>query len=176
MNKDQINELRKAQIIIGSGIHPDTKEIISWQWRMCSFVPVNVPIIFGMLMTAPTPINTIVWQWINQSYNAGMNYGNRNASSPQTSKDLMLGYSAAVFSSITVALSLRKIFAKYTTGLTGGKAIAATSAISYIAVANAGFLNTYCMRLSEMKQGVAVIDEEGNQRGVSPIAAKSAVL
>ena len=88
----------------------------------------------------------------------------------------MLGYSAAVFSSIGVALTLRKLFSKYTTGLTGGKAIAATSAISYIAVANASFLNTYFMRLSEMKQGVAVIDEEGNKRGVSPIAAKSAVL
>ena len=67
-----------------------------------------------------------------------------------------------MFSSISVALGLRKAFGRYTTGLTGGKQIAATSAISYIAVACAGFLNTYCMRLSEMKSGIALVDEEGN--------------
>lgn len=88
----------------------------------------------------------------------------------------MMGYSAAVASSIAVALTLRKIFGRYTNGLTGGKQIAATAAISYIAVANAGFLNTYCMRLSEMKRGVAIMDEEGHQRGVSQEAAKSAVM
>jgi hypothetical protein len=28
---------------------------------MCAFVPTNLPIIFGMLMSAPTPMNTAFW-------------------------------------------------------------------------------------------------------------------
>jgi Sideroflexins len=79
--------------------------------RMCAFVPINVPILFGMLLTPPTPVNIIFWQWFNQSFNAGLNYGNRNASSPYTTSDLLQGYSAAVGSSVSMALLLRKMFA-----------------------------------------------------------------
>jgi len=43
-----------------------------------------MPIAFGMIITAPTPFNTVLWQWINQTYNAALNYGNRNASSNYT--------------------------------------------------------------------------------------------
>jgi hypothetical protein len=78
--------------------------------RMCAFVPVNVPILFGMLISPPTTFNTIFWQWFNQSFNAGLNYGNRNASSKYTNHDLMLGYTAAVGSSVSMALLLRKVF------------------------------------------------------------------
>ena len=67
--------------IVDASIHPDTGKPVPWAMRMCAFVPTNLPIIFGMLMSAPTPANTIFFQWLNQTYNAGMNYGNRNASS-----------------------------------------------------------------------------------------------
>jgi hypothetical protein len=77
----EIAQLRKYQTIVNASIHPDTNKPVPWVMRMCAFVPTNLPIIFGMLMTPPTPANTIFWQWINQTYNAGMNYGNRNASS-----------------------------------------------------------------------------------------------
>jgi hypothetical protein len=47
-------------------------------FRMCSFVATNVPIIAGMLLAPPTIPNTVFWQWLNQSYNAGYNYSNRS--------------------------------------------------------------------------------------------------
>jgi hypothetical protein len=39
--------------------------------------------------------------------------------------------------------------------------------ISYVAVASAGFLNSYCMRMGEMNRGIKVYDEEGEYMGIS---------
>lgn len=81
LSEIDIKNLRQKKRIVDASIHPDTGMPVPWIMRMCSFVPTNVPIIFGMLLTPPTPMNTAFWQWLNQTYNAGMNYGNRNASS-----------------------------------------------------------------------------------------------
>lgn len=61
--------------------HPQTDQVLPVAFRLAAFVPVNIPICAGMLLTQPTLINTVFWQWANQSYNAGFNYANRNASS-----------------------------------------------------------------------------------------------
>ena len=45
----------------------------------------NTPILFGVLMTKQTTVNILMFQWLNQTYNAGLNYGNRNASSHYSS-------------------------------------------------------------------------------------------
>lgn len=152
----EIAKLRKMQTIVNASIHPDTNKPVPWVMRMCAFVPTNLPIIFGMLMTPPTPANTIFWQWINQTYNAGMNYGNRNASSQQTTGDILFGYSAAVVSSISISLGLRKLSAGITRSMQGGTMVLANSIINYIAVASAGFLNSYCMRMGEMSRGIKI--------------------
>lgn len=159
LTASEISTLRKYKTIVNASIHPDTNQPVPWVMRMCAFVPTNLPIIFGMLMTPPTPFNTAFWQWINQTYNAGMNFGNRNASSTQTAKDILFGYSAAVASSVGISAGLRKLSHNATKGLQGGVAVLATSIISYIAVASAGFLNTYCMRMGEMEQGIKIYDE-----------------
>jgi len=65
MTKEEIYDVRKAETIISTAIHPDTEQFIPWVMRLSSFVPVNIPIAFGMIITAPTPFNTILWQWIN---------------------------------------------------------------------------------------------------------------
>ena len=78
-----------------------------------------MPIAFGMIITAPTPFNTILWQWVNQTYNACLNYGNRNASSNYTNLDIMKSYGAACLSSITVALAIRKALSGRTKNMKG---------------------------------------------------------
>jgi sideroflexin-5 len=171
-----IAKLRKMQTIVNASIHPDTNQPVPWVMRMCAFVPTNLPIIFGMLMTPPTPMNTIFWQWLNQTYNAGMNYGNRNASSQQTAGDILFGYSAAVTSSITISLGLRKLSSGITKNMKGGTMVLANSIINYIAVASAGFLNSYCMRMGEMSRGIKIQDEEGNEMGISKKSAEKAVI
>jgi len=161
---------------VNASIHPDTNKPVPWVMRMCAFVPTNLPIIFGMLMSAPTPRNTIFWQLLNQTYNAGMNYGNRNASSKQTTGDILFGYSAAVTSSIVISLGLRKGFAGVTKSMKGGSVVLANSIINYVAVASAGFLNTYCMRMGEMSRGIKIQDENGEEMGISKKCAEVAVL
>jgi hypothetical protein len=81
---EDIKQLRKAQTVLRTAIHPDTGEFIPWPMRMSSFTLVNLPISWGMIIVAPTPMNTIFWQWVNQTYNATVNYGNRNASAHYT--------------------------------------------------------------------------------------------
>lgn len=138
----------------------------------------NVPILFGMLISSPTVFNTVFWQWFNQSFNAGLNYGNRNASSKYTTKDLAYGYSAAVGSSVTVALLLRKLFSNVSRGVTGSKLILINSVVSSIAGGTASFLNTFCMRRIEMENGIEVYGDEvmTQKAGISKVCAKKAIL
>jgi len=57
--------------------HTHTHEPTHTHTQVAAFVPANIPICMGMLMTPPTLGNVLFWQWVNQSYNAGFNYSNR---------------------------------------------------------------------------------------------------
>eukprot|EP00961_Rhodomonas_salina_P088646 1192623-Rhodomonas_salina.2 len=70
-------ELWDARTLCDAVLHPDTKMPVPAMFRVCAFVPANIPIAGGMLMSPPTMFNIVFWQWVNQSYNAGFNYCNR---------------------------------------------------------------------------------------------------
>jgi hypothetical protein len=55
-------------------------------------------------------------------------------------------------------------------------AVLATSIISYLAVASAGFLNTYCMRMGEMSRGIKIYDDNNECMGISKKCAEKAVI
>lgn len=126
-------------------------------------------------MMKSTPVSTAFWQWLNQTYNAGMNYGNRNASSQYTTKDILMGYTAAVGASVGMGVGLKKLSANATKHMHGGSLLLANCFISYIAVATAGFLNSLCMRMGELDKGIKVFDETGEDMGVSKVCAHTAV-
>ena len=62
----------------------DKGELVLKPFRMCGFVPINIPVLCGIVLSKPTMFNTIFFQWLNQSYNAGLNYGNKNSSCAYT--------------------------------------------------------------------------------------------
>ena len=62
----------------------DKDELVVKPFRMSGFVPVNVPILAGLVVAPPTMFWTILLHVLNQSYNAGLNYGNKNSSSSYT--------------------------------------------------------------------------------------------
>ena len=107
-------DLIYARRIYNSTIHPDTGQPVPIYFRMSGFVLFNTPILFGTILAAQTPLNIMFWQFVNQSYNAGMNYANRNASSPYTQEDLMKGYTGAVSASIIISVGLNRLFAPMT--------------------------------------------------------------
>ena len=159
MNKAEYDRLTRAVSLVNSAVSRDTGEEIPHMMRMCAFVPINIPILFGMLTMPASPANTIFWQWFNQSFNAGLNYGNRNASSTYTTKDLAIGYSAAVGASITMALTLSKALSGVSKGMTGAKLVLINSIIATMASGTAGFFNTYLMRRVEMNSGIEIYSD-----------------
>ena len=175
LNKNEVKKLRLAQTVVSTAIHPDTNDFIPWVCRLSSFLPCNLPIAFGFIIARPTPFNTIFWQWINQTYNASMNYGNRNATSQYTTKDILESYLVAVGSSIAVALSVRKALSGYTRNIHGAQLIVANAISSFFACSIAGYLNAMFMRRTELETGIDVHDHEGKLLGKSKAAAKRAV-
>lgn len=143
--------------------------------RVSSFLPTNIPIAFGFIIAAPTPFNTIFWQWINQTYNALFNYGNRNATSTYSTQDILQSYGIAVASSIVVALGIRKALSGYTKNMRGSKLIMMNSVSSFFACSTAGFLNALFMRKTELDKGIDALDENGKSFGKSKTCAKKAV-
>jgi len=54
-------EMDHKSLILSSSVNPDTLEVIPWHMRTTTFVPMGMPIMAGMLMTAPTLPNIIFW-------------------------------------------------------------------------------------------------------------------
>ena len=59
MTEGEIQSVRKAQHVVATAVHPDTGELLPWAMRFSSFIPMNLPIAFGLLFSAPTMTNVI---------------------------------------------------------------------------------------------------------------------
>ena len=147
---------------------------------MSGFLPPNFLIVCGFLLAKPTMFNTVLWQWINQSYMAGLNYANRNPASKFTNQDLAMGYAAAVGSSLTVAISLRMLTSGMIKGASGSKLLVLNTIVSAFAASSAGFCNTTFMRRAEVSTGIDVYTSPNlsseSKIGVSADCASRAVL
>ena len=116
-------------------------------------------------------------QFLNQTYNAGMNYGNRNATSTISVSDLTKGYLGAVATSMTIALFSRRLFAKQLREFKGIKFLFFNALLNYLAGASAGASNLILMRNKELSTGISVQDESGKtDYGKSKVCARKAIL
>lgn len=178
MKPEEIEEVKRASRVAGGAVHPDTNKVIPFYQRLSGFVVFNAPIVFIVMFTPnQTPAFNAFMQLVNQTYNAGMNYGNRNASSEYTKYDLMRGYGAAVVTSCGVALVSRTLMAKQLASLSGPRLIMMNAALNYAAAAIAGFANCTCMRQKELFEGIKVFNQDGTVcYGKSKEAGKSALL
>ena len=68
INREDHKELKKAMMVRNSAYNGDSDELIPKPLRMCSFMPANIPILALVLLAPPTMFNTILAQWMNQSY------------------------------------------------------------------------------------------------------------
>lgn len=68
--------------------------------------------ILTMLIRSRTTQAVVFWQWVNQSFNALVNYTNRNANSPITTNQLGVAYISATLAAMITAIGCKSYWEK----------------------------------------------------------------
>uniref|UniRef100_A0A8C5W6T5 Sidoreflexin n=1 Tax=Microcebus murinus TaxID=30608 RepID=A0A8C5W6T5_MICMU len=159
------NELWRAKYIYDSAFHPDTGEKMILIGRMSAQVPMNMTITGCMMTFYRTAPAVVFWQWINQSFNAVVNYTNRSGDAPLTVKYVRPTCGARSSDLITL---LGFSLPQHVSPLIG-------RFVPFAAVAAANCINIPLMRQRELRVGIPVTDENGNRLGESANAAQQAI-
>lgn len=97
-----------------------------------------------------------------------VNYTNRNANSPTTTTQLGIAYVSATTSALVASLSYKSFLQKR-----GNPFFQRYAPFAAVAVANC--VNIPLMRQNELKNGIEVVDEDGNVVGKSRLAALTGI-
>ncbi|XP_020289845.1 sideroflexin-2 isoform X2 [Pseudomyrmex gracilis] len=159
--RDQIVYAKK---LYESSFHPDTGELQNVFGRMSFQVPGGMAITGAMLQFYRTTQAVVFWQWVNQSFNALVNYTNRNANSPVTTTQLGVAYVSATSAAMITAIGCKSFWQKRASPLMARY-------VPFAAVAAANCVNIPLMRQNEIRNGVDVVDEDGKKVTKSKLAA-----
>ena len=150
--KEQIIYAKK---LYESSFHPDNGDLQNVFGRMSFQVPGGMLITGAMLQFYKTSTSIIVWQFVNQSFNALVNYTNRNANSPITTSQMGIAYVSATTSALVASLGSKSFLEKR-----AGPFF--LRYVPFIAVAAANMVNIPLMRQNELINGIDVEDEDEN--------------
>ncbi|KAM6183439.1 sideroflexin-2 [Erethizon dorsatum] len=159
----QVEQLLYAKKLYDSAFHPDTGEKMNIIGRMSFQVPGGMIITGFMLHFYRTMPAVIFWQWVNQSFNALVNYTNRNAASPTSVRQMAFSYLTATTTAVATAVGMN-MWTKRAPPLV-------CRWVPFAAVAAANCVNIPMMRQQELIQGISVKDKDHNEVGHSQRAA-----
>lgn len=159
----QVEQLLYAKKLYDSAFHPDTGEKMNVIGRMSFQVPGGMIITGFMLQFYRTMPAIVFWQWVNQSFNALVNYTNRNAASPTSVRQMALSYFTATSTAVATAVGMN-LWTRRAPPLVGRW-------VPFAAVAAANCVNIPMMRQQELIQGISVKDRNQNELGHSRRAA-----
>ncbi|ELT87634.1 hypothetical protein CAPTEDRAFT_179902 [Capitella teleta] len=157
-----------AKKLTTSAFHPDSGELQNFIGRMSFQVPGGMFITAGMLQFYRTTGAVIFWQWLNQSFNALVNYTNRNAASSLTTKQITTAYLTATSGALVTALGFKALFSQRAPPLV-------QRFVPFMAVAAANAVNIPMTRQSELIEGVSLFDENNNKVAQSKTAAAKGI-
>ncbi|KAI8477856.1 Sideroflexin-2 [Branchiostoma belcheri] len=163
-------QLWYAKKLYDSAFHPDSGELQNVIGRMSFQVPGGMLITGFMLQFYRTVPAVVFWQWINQSFNALVNYTNRNAASAITTKytDWYGIRQAPTAAAVAVSVGLNSLTARAPQLL--------QRYVPFAAVAAGNFANIPLMR-QELMNGIVITDGNGNELGKSKSkAAKKGIF
>merc|ERR1719430_2404357 len=160
-------QVMQAMQLYKSAFHPDSGELQNVFGRMSFQVPGGMLITGAMLQFYKSVPQVVFWQWFNQSFNALVNYTNRNANSSTSTTQLSVAYFSATFSALGVAIGLKKVLEKSPPTF--------QRLVPMVAVASANCVNIPLMRQVELMEGITVTDSSGEVACQSKVCAVSGI-
>lgn len=83
------DKVASAWLLSLSSVHPDTGGVISPVFRSQVFLPISAPLVVASLIPHTGIKPALFWQFLLQTYCAGFNHANRNATATKDNKTSM---------------------------------------------------------------------------------------
>ena len=125
--------------------------------RFNTFAPFNILYMYAIINTPNQSLKMqAAMEASYQAYMAGLNYGNRNATSKYTSWDIIKGFSGAIFASTSISMLSKKLVLNRLPIMTGPKSFMIYTLFNFLTLAISNICNLLIIRNKEMKDGIEV--------------------
>ena len=107
-----LDQIINAKKLYESSFHPDSGDKMNFLGRMSFQLPGGMAITGVLLQFYKTVPQVVICQWVNQSFNAFVNFTNRNAKSPLTKTQMFVAYVSATTAALVAAIGFKGFLQK----------------------------------------------------------------
>ncbi|KAG7333893.1 hypothetical protein KOW79_002300 [Hemibagrus wyckioides] len=158
-------------------VHADTGEPISTVFRPQAFLPISAPMVIASFVPHKGVTPALFWQFLLQSYCAGFNHANRNATATSENK-ISMKQNLLIIGTVaysTFAGALPQIIIKRLAVSSSSAQAFCRSVLPVPLSACLAAFSVFVVRSEESENGIKVFDASGNLVGVSREAGFKAV-